>query len=173
MLEGCELSGISAIWVVEGYKSHPNEPIHEELLSFIYKSWVFTPIDKSNKREDQAREATCVRWAIVPCENPWEESVCSLLWEFGGGVLTPSHCKASKSSLSLWLALRRLRSFVDKEEGTLTGLGDRWREGKGWKSHILCGLLNGDVGSLWTGPWKQITRVSCAYFLRFVCLLSF
>jgi hypothetical protein len=33
--------------------------------------------------------------------------------------------------LSLWLALWRLQSFVDKEEGKLAGLGDRWREGKG------------------------------------------
>jgi hypothetical protein len=45
--------------------------------------------------------------------------------------LTLIHYKASKSPLSLWLALRRLRSFVDKEEGKLVGLGDRWREGKG------------------------------------------
>jgi hypothetical protein len=45
--------------------------------------------------------------------------------------LTPIHCKASKSPLSLWLALRRLRSFVDKEEKALAGLGDRWREEKG------------------------------------------
>jgi hypothetical protein len=59
--------------------------------------------------------------------------VCYLLWSFERGVLTPIHCKASKSHLSLWLALRRLRSFVDKEEGTLADLGDRWREGKGLK----------------------------------------
>jgi hypothetical protein len=57
--------------------------------------------------------------------------VCYLLWSFEHGVLTPIHCKASKSPLSLWLALRRLQSFVDKEEEELAGLGDRWREGKG------------------------------------------
>jgi hypothetical protein len=66
----------------------------------------------------------------------WEslrESVCYLLWSFERGVLTPIHCKASKSLLSLWLASWRLWSFVDKEEGTLASLGDRWRERKGWK----------------------------------------
>jgi hypothetical protein len=46
-------------------------------------------------------------------------------------LLTHIHCKASKSPLSLWLALQRLWSFVDKEEETLAGLSDRWREGKG------------------------------------------
>jgi hypothetical protein len=35
----------TAIWVVEGYKSHPNQPIHmHSLIHFIHKSWVFTPI---------------------------------------------------------------------------------------------------------------------------------
>ena len=35
----------TAIWVVEGYKSHPNQPIHMySLIHFIHKSWVFTPI---------------------------------------------------------------------------------------------------------------------------------
>jgi hypothetical protein len=35
----------TAIWVVEGYKSHPNQPIHKNsLIHFIHKSWVFTPI---------------------------------------------------------------------------------------------------------------------------------
>jgi hypothetical protein len=35
----------TAIWVVEGYKSHPNQPIHKDsLIHFIHKSWVFTPI---------------------------------------------------------------------------------------------------------------------------------
>jgi hypothetical protein len=57
--------------------------------------------------------------------------VCYVLWSFERAVLTPIHCKASKSPLSLWLALRRLRSFVDKEEGKLAGLGDHWREEKG------------------------------------------
>jgi hypothetical protein len=34
-----------AICVVEGYKSHPNQPIHKHsLIHFIHKSWVFTPI---------------------------------------------------------------------------------------------------------------------------------
>jgi hypothetical protein len=34
----------TAIWVVEGYKSHPNQPIHKySLIHFIHKSWVFTP----------------------------------------------------------------------------------------------------------------------------------
>jgi hypothetical protein len=35
----------TAIWVVEGYKSHPNQPIQKHsLIHFIHKSWVFTPI---------------------------------------------------------------------------------------------------------------------------------
>jgi hypothetical protein len=35
----------TAIWVVESYKSHPNQPTHEHsLIHFIHKSWVFTPI---------------------------------------------------------------------------------------------------------------------------------
>jgi hypothetical protein len=33
--------------------------------------------------------------------------------------------KLARAPLSLWLALRRLWSFVDKEEETLIGLGDR------------------------------------------------
>jgi hypothetical protein len=57
--------------------------------------------------------------------------VCYLFSSFECGLLTPIHCKASKSPLSLWLALRRFRSLVDKEEEELAGLGDRWREGKG------------------------------------------
>jgi hypothetical protein len=37
--------GPTAIWVVEGYKSHPNQPINKHsLIHFIHKSWVFTPI---------------------------------------------------------------------------------------------------------------------------------
>jgi hypothetical protein len=55
----------------------------------------------------------------------------------------PLFCKASKSPLSLWLALQRIQSFVDKEEGTFAGLGDRWGEGKGQKKIVLSGLLNG------------------------------
>jgi hypothetical protein len=35
----------TAIWVVEGYKSHPNHPIHKySLIHFIHKSWIFIPI---------------------------------------------------------------------------------------------------------------------------------
>jgi hypothetical protein len=35
----------TAIWVVEGYKSHPNLPIlKHSLIHYIHKSWVFTPI---------------------------------------------------------------------------------------------------------------------------------
>jgi hypothetical protein len=64
--------------------------------------------------------------------------VCNLLQSFKRAVLTPINCKASKSPLSLWLALHRLRSFVDKEEETLIGLG------KGSKKPVLRGLLNGD-----------------------------
>jgi hypothetical protein len=57
--------------------------------------------------------------------------VCYLLCSFVHGVVTPIHCKASNTPLSLWFALQRLRSFVDNDEGTLVGLGDRWGEGKG------------------------------------------
>jgi hypothetical protein len=42
----------TAIWVVEGYKSHPNQPIHmHSLIHFIQE------------------RATRVRLVIVPCEN--------------------------------------------------------------------------------------------------------
>jgi hypothetical protein len=35
----------TATWVVEGYKIHPNQPIHKHsLIHFIHKSWVFTHI---------------------------------------------------------------------------------------------------------------------------------
>lgn len=35
----------TAIWVVEGYKSHPNQPIHKHSMIYpIHKSWLFTPI---------------------------------------------------------------------------------------------------------------------------------
>jgi hypothetical protein len=35
----------TATWVVEGYKSHPNQPIQgDSLIHSIHKSWVFTPI---------------------------------------------------------------------------------------------------------------------------------
>jgi hypothetical protein len=35
----------TTIWVVEGYKSHHNQPIHTiSLIHIIHKCWVFTPI---------------------------------------------------------------------------------------------------------------------------------
>jgi hypothetical protein len=96
------------------------------------------------QKRDQARKSYSCVFSDSALWESLRESMCYILWSFEHGVLTPIHCKANKSPLSLWLALRRLRSFVDKEEGTLTGLGDRWREGKGWKIPILSGLLNGD-----------------------------
>jgi hypothetical protein len=96
------------------------------------------------QKRDQARKSYSCVFSDSAMWESLRESVCYLLWSFERGVLTPIHCKDSKSPLSLWLALWRLQSFVDKEEGTLAGLGDRWREGKGWKRPVLSGLLNGD-----------------------------
>jgi hypothetical protein len=71
----------TATWVVEGYKSHPNQPIHKNsLIHFIHKSSVFTPAiratllytskpHKCHKREIKLERATHVRLVIVPCEN--------------------------------------------------------------------------------------------------------
>jgi hypothetical protein len=96
------------------------------------------------RKRDQARKSYSRVFSDSALRESLRESVCYLLWSFECGVLTHIHCKASKSPLYLWLALRRLWSFIDKEEGTLVGLGDRWREGKGWKRLVLSGLLNGD-----------------------------
>jgi hypothetical protein len=85
---------------------------------------------KCHKR-DQARKSYLCAFSDSALWESLRESVCYLLWSFERGVLTPIHCKASKNSLFLWLGLRRLWSFVDKEERKLAGLGDRWREGKG------------------------------------------
>jgi hypothetical protein len=95
------------------------------------------------------------------------QSVCYLLWSFENGVLTHIHCKDSKSPLSLWLALWVLRSFVDKEEGTLAVHGDRWREVKGWKNLFF---VDSSTGIRFLVNWtsvKQIIRVSCVYCLWF------
>jgi hypothetical protein len=96
------------------------------------------------QKRDQAKESYSCEFSNSVLWDSLRESVYYILWSFERGVLTPIHCKASKSPLSLWLALRRLQSFVDKEEETLVGLGDQWREGKGWKRPVLSGLLNGD-----------------------------
>jgi hypothetical protein len=146
----------TTIWGVGGYKYHPKQHIeaycrHIQALptTSIHWSISYTRVEphqsltSATKERSRKESYSCVFSDSALWES-LRESVCYILWSFEHGVLTPIHCKASKSPLSLWLALWRLRSFVDKEEGKLAGLGDRWREGKGWKRLVLSGLLNGD-----------------------------
>jgi hypothetical protein len=65
----------------------------------------------------------------------------------------------------LWLALRRLQSFVDKEEGTLAGLGDHWKEGRIEKDPSLVDSSMGIRFLVNRSSIKQITRVTCVYCL--------
>ena len=71
----------TAIWVVEGYKSHPNQPIHTihwsisctrfgYLLLSTRATLLYTSKPhKCHKREIKQERATRVRLVIVPCEN--------------------------------------------------------------------------------------------------------
>jgi hypothetical protein len=114
------------------------------------------------QKRDQAWKSYSCAFSDSALWESLRQRVCYLLWSFERGVLSPIHCKARKSPLSLWLALRRLRSFVDKEEGKLTGLG-----------HLS--LVDSSTGIRFLVNWtsvKQITRVTCLYCLRFVCLLA-
>ena len=152
--------------LVGGYKYHPTDHLnvwepkqhsksyswHIQALPTTSIHWSilytrFRPLQPSQvpQKRDQAKESYSCEFSTSALWDSLRESVCYILWSFERGVLTPIHCKASKSPLSLWLALRRLRSLVEKEE-ELVGLGDRWREGKGWKRPVLSGLLNGDQG---------------------------
>jgi hypothetical protein len=129
----------TAIWVVEGYKSHPNQPIHKIHWSISYIRVWYSLLSTSNTSTHQSlasatkektnQKATHVRWAI--CLVRIIESVCYLLWSFERGVLTHIHCKASKSPLSLWLAYRNfalLLTMKKKHSPTLT-VGEReWVE---------------------------------------------
>jgi hypothetical protein len=119
----------------------PTTSIHWSILYTRFRPPQSTQV---LQKRDLAKESYSCEFSDSALWESLRESVCYILWSFELGVLTPIHCKASKSPLSLWLALQRLQSFVDKEEEAPTGLGDRWREGKGWKRPVLSGLLNGD-----------------------------
>jgi hypothetical protein len=144
--------------LVGGYKYHPTGHFkvweskqHSKLYSWhiqalpttsIHWSILYTrfrPLQPTQvpQKRDQAKERFSCEFSNRALWESLRESVCYILWSFERGVLTAIHCKASKSPLTLWLALRRLRSLVDKEEEELAGLGDRWREGKGWKDPSL------------------------------------
>jgi hypothetical protein len=123
------------------------------------------------QKRDQARKSYSCAFSDSALWESLRESVCYLLWSFKCGVLTPIHCETSKSPLSLWLALRRLWSFVHKEEGKLVGLGDRWREGKGWKRLVLSGLLNGDY--VLSEPNLGKTNHPCHLCLLLMICLSY
>jgi hypothetical protein len=70
-----------AIWVVEGYKSHPNLPIHgfidpyhtQEFGIHFYlleqHLYAHQSLTSTTKREIKQESATRVCLAIVPCEN--------------------------------------------------------------------------------------------------------
>jgi hypothetical protein len=136
---------ITAKWVIEGYESHPTSPfkcrtpiLSIQELSFhsytleqhfqTHQSLTSATKEKSSKKE----LLVCVEW-LVPCENYWKKVCATSCVHLNVEYWLSLICKANKSPLSLWLALQRLQSFVDKEEGTLADIDDRWREGKGWK----------------------------------------
>jgi hypothetical protein len=71
----------TATWVVEGYKSHPNQPIQNINGSISYTRVGYPLLStratllytskphKCHKREIKQERATHVRLVIVPCEN--------------------------------------------------------------------------------------------------------
>jgi hypothetical protein len=72
----------TATWVVEGHKSHPNQPIHVILIdpfhtqelgihSYILEQhfYIDQSLTKCHKREIKQERATRVRLVLVPCEN--------------------------------------------------------------------------------------------------------
>jgi hypothetical protein len=127
---------------------------------------------KCHKREIKQERATRVCLAIVPYENHLEKVCATSCDHLSVEYWLPLLCKASKRPLSLWLALQRLWSFVDKEEGTLVGLGDRWREREMVEKDLS--FVDSSVGIRFLVNWtlaKQITCVTCVYCMWFVCLL--
>jgi hypothetical protein len=78
----------TTIWVVEGYKIHPNQPIHSIHWSTSYTRVGYSLLStratllytskphKSHTREIKQERATRVCLAIVPYENHWEK-VCA------------------------------------------------------------------------------------------------
>jgi hypothetical protein len=78
----------TTIWVVESYKSHPNQPIHTIHWSTSYTRVGYSLLStratllytskphKSHTREIKQERATRVCLAIVPYENHWEK-VCA------------------------------------------------------------------------------------------------
>jgi hypothetical protein len=78
----------TATWVVEGYKSHPNQPITRIHWSISYTRVGYSLLSiretllytskphKCHKKEIKLKRATRVRLVIVPCDNHWEK-VCA------------------------------------------------------------------------------------------------
>jgi hypothetical protein len=79
---------ITTIWVVKGYKGHPDRPIlmihwsisytrvRYSLLSTRETLLYTSKLHKCHKREIKQERATRVCLVIVPCENHWEK-VCA------------------------------------------------------------------------------------------------
>jgi hypothetical protein len=79
---------ITVIWVVEGYKGHPSQPILMIHWSISYTRVGYSLVStrttllytskphKCHKREIKQERATRVCLVIVPCENHWEK-VCA------------------------------------------------------------------------------------------------
>jgi hypothetical protein len=157
------ICAIMAIWVVESYKSHPNQPIHMihwsisyirvwySLLSTIATLLYTSKPFKWHKREDQTRKATLVRWAIVPYENPWEK-VCAtscghLSVEFwlqfiANLARAPYLCGQPCGDFSLLLTKKKKQSSV------LVIVGER----KGLKRTCPLWTPQRGLGFWWTEP---------------------
>jgi hypothetical protein len=65
----------------------------------------------------------------------------------------------------LWFALRRLRSFIDKEEGTLANLGDVGERERVEKDSSFVDFSTGIRFLVNRTSLKQIIRVTCVYYL--------
>jgi hypothetical protein len=127
---------------------------------------------KCHKREIEQERATCVRLVIVPCENHWEK-VCATSYdhlsvEFWLPFIVklaraPYLCGWPCGDFGLLLTKKKKNSPV------LVTVGERERVVK------YPSLVDSSTGIRFLVNWtsvKQITRVTCVYCLRFVCLLA-
>jgi hypothetical protein len=125
----------------------PTTSIHWSILYTRFRPLQTTQVPQ--KRE-QAKESLSCEFSSSALWDSLRESVCYILhsycaWSFDSHWTSSKvleACKASKRHLSVWWSLRVLSDPWEEEE--LVDLGDRLREGKGWKRTILSGLLNGD-----------------------------
>jgi hypothetical protein len=172
-----------AIWVVESYKSHPNQPIHAIHWSISYTRVGYSLLStratllytskphKCHKREIKQGRATRARLVIVCCENHWEK-VCAT--------------SCDHSSMEFWLPfiinLARapylygwpcgdfclLLTKKKEHSPVLVTVGEREMVEKDLpfvdSSTRIRFLVN-------QTSVKQITHVTCVYWLWFVCLL--